>query len=69
MIATDEWLSKSGEVLIGIPESERASSVVNMNFDNALPCDRALGVLWNVNDDRICFKVKLEGLTYLPYLA
>ncbi|XP_060567693.1 uncharacterized protein LOC132726393 [Ruditapes philippinarum] len=55
-----KWLSNSREVLNAIPESERAPSVVNLSFDDTLPCDRALGVLWNVNEDKICFKVKLE---------
>ncbi|XP_052263633.1 uncharacterized protein LOC127866840 [Dreissena polymorpha] len=55
-----KWLSNSRKVLDAIPETERAPSVVKLQLGDSLPKDRALGVLWNVNDDTINFKVKLE---------
>ncbi|XP_053392148.1 uncharacterized protein LOC128554860 [Mercenaria mercenaria] len=55
-----KWLSNSRAVLNAIPESELAPSVVNLSLDETLPCNRALGVQWNVNDDRIQIKVKLS---------
>lgn len=55
-----KWLSNSKAVLNEIPESERAPSVVNLEPDMDLPIDRALGVIWDVNEDTIRFKVRLE---------
>ena len=51
-----KWLSNSRKVLDAIPETER----VKLDLGESLPNDRALGVLWNVNDDTINFKVKLK---------
>ena len=42
-----------------MPESERAPSVVTLNSCDALPGDRALGINWDVNEDRIKFVVKV----------
>ena len=52
-----KWLSNSRKVLCAIPESERAPSGVNLNPCDALPSDRALGINWNVNEDKIKFVV------------
>ena len=55
-----KWLSNRRTVIDAIPETERAPSVIKFELGDFLPNDRALGVLWNVNDDTINFKVKLE---------
>ncbi|XP_045198368.2 uncharacterized protein LOC123552694 [Mercenaria mercenaria] len=54
-----KWISNSRQVLDTIPESERAHTVVSLDLDDILPCERALGVNWNVNDDKITFKIKI----------
>ena len=54
-----KWISNSRKVLQNIPESERAPAVVSLGPEDALPCDRALGVNWNVNGDTITFKIKI----------
>ena len=54
-----KWLSNSRKVLCAIPESERAPSVVTLNPCDALPGDRALGINWDVSEDRIKFMVKV----------
>lgn len=54
-----KWLSNSRTVLNSIPESERAPSIVSLNPCDALPSDRALGINWDVNEDKIKFKVKI----------
>ena len=41
-------------MLASVPESERAESVVNLDFDK-LPVERALGVQWNVQEDVFSF--------------
>ena len=55
-----KWLSNSKVVLSAIPESERAPSVIDLQLDTTLPTDRALGVIWDVNEDKFKFMVKLE---------
>ncbi|XP_053376744.1 uncharacterized protein LOC128547687 [Mercenaria mercenaria] len=54
-----KWLSNSRKVIDLISEAERAPSVVKLEPGTSLPSDRALGVMWNVNDDTLSFKVKL----------
>lgn len=54
-----KWLSNSRQVIETIPQQERARSVLSLSPNDNLPCDRALGVTWDVNDDQIKFKVKL----------
>ncbi|XP_063405949.1 uncharacterized protein LOC134689913 [Mytilus trossulus] len=55
-----KWHSNKRNVLNAIPESERASSVVSLGRSDMLPSDKALGVIWDVNEDKIKFKVKLS---------
>jgi hypothetical protein len=35
-------------------------TVVNLNPGDVLPCERALGVNWNTNDDKVTFKIKIS---------
>ena len=51
-----KWLSNDREVLMTIPETERASSVVNLNIDD-LPTETALGLKWNVEEDAFIWEV------------
>ena len=48
--------SNDREVLMTIPETERASSVVNLNIDD-LPTETALGLKWNVEEDAFIWEV------------
>ena len=53
-----KWISNSKKVLNSVPESERAPSAKDLNFDqNATLTERALGVQWNVNADTFSFKI------------
>ena len=54
-----KWLSNSTEVLKAIPETERAAGVQQLNFQ-ALPVERALGVLWDVNRDTFTYDKKIS---------
>ena len=51
-----KWISNCREVLEFIPASERASSVMALDFED-LPIDRALGTQWNVEKDTLSFRV------------
>ena len=54
-----KWLSNSREVMESIPESERATSVKDLDFDHAL-IERALGVQWHVASDTFRFKITIK---------
>ena len=43
-----------------IPEKDRKMGVKNSDLLGSLPKDRALGVLWNVENDTLGFKVNLK---------
>ena len=51
-----KWISNCREVLEFIPASERAPSVMSLDFED-LPIDRALGTQWNVEKDTLSFRV------------
>ena len=51
-----KWLSNSRGVVESIPESERATSVKNLDFGHA-PIERALGVQWCVSSDTFGFSI------------
>lgn len=47
-----KWISNSRELLQTIPAEEHAKGIANLDLNqNALPSERALGVLWRVEDD------------------
>ena len=56
-----KFLSNSREVMKAIPESERCKAVAKLNLDlEDLPSDRALGVLWSVEDDTLTYNTSLK---------
>ena len=54
-----KWLSNSRQVVESIPESERATSVKNLDFGLA-PIERALGVQWNISSDAFGFSITVK---------
>ncbi|KAK3744012.1 hypothetical protein QZH41_004822 [Actinostola sp. cb2023] len=52
-----KWISNSKEVIDSVPASERAASVKDLDFDNAVLTERALGVQWNVHVDTFSYKI------------
>ena len=46
-----KWLCNDRDVLVEIPEHERASSVVNLDIED-LPTACTLGLKWNVEADK-----------------
>ncbi|XP_061578953.1 uncharacterized protein LOC133445646 [Cololabis saira] len=51
-------VSNSREVLLSIPESQRASNLKELDLDREqLPIERALGIQWNTESDTFTFKV------------
>ena len=54
-----KWLSNSRTVVESLPESDRATSVKDLDFDHT-PIERALGVHWCVSSDTFRFKVIIK---------
>ena len=49
-----KWMSNSKEVMALISQQERSTNVKNIDLaSDRLPIDRALGVLWNLEDDSL----------------
>ena len=51
-----KWYSNDQEVMATIPESERAKSVVNLELEQ-LPTESALGLKWNIEEDKFVWEV------------
>ena len=51
-----KWYSNSRRVIESVPESERAKNVVNLDLER-LPTQSALGLKWNINDDKFVWDV------------
>ena len=51
-----KWLSNKRKVVESVPESDRAASVRDLDFDRTLT-ERALGVQWHVTSDTFGFKI------------
>ncbi len=50
-----KWCSNSREVLSNIRESELAPCLKGLDLDGKLPTERALGALWNMDEDSFVF--------------
>ncbi|KAL9960110.1 hypothetical protein ACROYT_G033517 [Oculina patagonica] len=56
-----KWLSNRPEVMETIPESERASSVLDLDLDKErLPVERTLGLRWDMQKDMFIFSAVLK---------
>ena len=51
-----KWYSNDRELLVMIPGSERAKSVVNLELEE-LPTESSLGLKWNTEDDKFVWEV------------
>ena len=52
-----KWISNNKQVLSSIPNTEKSPSIVDLNFDDDLPTERALGVRWDVQRDLFVFSI------------
>ena len=56
-----KWISNSRKVLSSIPESDLSKSAKSLCLDKEnLPRERALGLLWDVEQDKFVFEMKIE---------
>jgi len=51
-----KWTSNDKDVINSIEDSDKAKSVKNLSLDDNLPTERALGVVWNIKDDKLTIK-------------
>ena len=54
-----KWTSNSRNVLESLPESERAATVKDLDF-NEIHVERALGVRWNITSDKFGYKIVVK---------
>ena len=52
-----KWLCNKKEVPEAVPDSERVAGLQDLNLQ-ALPIERTLGVLWDVNNDEFTYSMK-----------
>ena len=55
-----KWVSNSRRVMESLPASERAGTFKDLH-DGQLPIARALGVRWDVERDKFCFKIEVKS--------
>ena len=63
-----KWCSNDRRVLAAIPEAERAKTVVNLELEQ-LPTQSALGMKWNIEDDKFVREISnklMSALTKKP---
>nr|XP_039261216.1 uncharacterized protein LOC120337486 [Styela clava] len=54
-----KWVSNDRAVLLSIPEEHRAKDVKGLDLSvDDLPVEKALGMIWDVEQDTLCFHVK-----------
>ena len=63
-----KWLCNRIDVLKTIPNSDRASSILDLNLNSGvLPIETTLGVQCNIDSDMFTFKMVPSLLAYLGY--
>ena len=55
-----KWVSNSRRVIESLPVSERAGTFKDLH-DSQLPVERALGLRWDVERDKFCFKIEVRS--------
>ncbi|XP_071088902.1 uncharacterized protein [Haliotis cracherodii] len=55
-----KWISNSRAAIESIPGEERAKEVKDLDMDDALPIERALGVHWCVESDTFKFRIAIK---------
>ena len=62
-----KFISNSVAVLDSIPEADRSPKIKSLNLHtDVLPIERALGVSWNVQSDRLGYQVEMNKFTNKP---
>ncbi len=60
-----KWVSNSRKVLQSIPEDCLAKTVQTLDLSSSnLPIERALGVVWDTENDSLCINVKTKEVKY-----
>jgi len=55
-----KWVSNSCRVIEPLPMSERAGTIKDLH-DGQLPVKHALGICWDVERDKFCFKIEVRS--------
>ena len=55
----NKWVSNSRALILSIAEEDRAKEIKDLDFEDVLPVERALGVQWCLETDSFGFKIQL----------
>ena len=56
-----KWSTDSKLVMDTIPEEEKSEAVKNLDFDENMPSQKALGMLWKMETDQFGFEIDLKN--------
>ncbi|XP_046577994.1 uncharacterized protein LOC124285766 [Haliotis rubra] len=57
-----KWVSNSRKVIESIQEENRSSHIKSLDLEHDdLPCERALGTYWIMEDDKLSFKIQVKN--------
>ena len=61
-----KFVSNKGEVIQSIPKVNRRDGLKNIDINSGsdLPTERAFGINWDIENDKLCFKVNLGNKSY-----
>ena len=62
-----KFVSNMAEVLQSIPEADRRNGLKNIDISSGsdLPTERALGINWDIENDKLGFKANLGDKPYI----
>ena len=49
-----KWMPNSAEILHSLPTSEISTNIISLDLNTAT-VERALGIIWNINQDTLTF--------------
>ena len=54
-----KWVSNNRNVIMSVPEAKRAKELIGLDLESTeLPVEKVLGLIWNVEQDTLCFRVQ-----------
>ena len=55
-----KFISNSKKLLLSIAEGQRRIAVKDLDLSGQLPNEKALGICWEIGQDAVTFKIKLD---------
>ena len=55
-----KFISNDVNLLLALPDEKRRKGVKEINIEDQLPTEKALGVLWDIPNDSFGFQIKFH---------